>query len=82
MIFKTALKIKRDIDMIQKPFIDNEEILHSIFNFYLPQYKRKNISLITAVKTNLVDNIVVDYRMDFINHHFFMLLEIQELDPR
>ena len=36
----------------------------------------------TAVKRTLVNKIVVDHRTDFINHPYFMLLEIQEIDPR
>lgn len=36
----------------------------------------------TAVRKNLTDKIVVDHRTDLINHPYFMLLEIRELDPQ
>lgn len=35
----------------------------------------------TAMKKTLIDKIVIDHRIDIINHLYFMLLEIQELDP-
>ncbi len=38
--------------------------------------------LITTVRNNIVDKIVIDYRTDLIKHPYFMLLEIQKLDPQ
>ncbi len=35
----------------------------------------------TTVRKTLVNKIVVDQKTDLINHHYFMLLEIQEIDP-
>ena len=35
----------------------------------------------TTVKKNLIDKIVVDHGTDFVNHLYFMLLEIRKLDP-
>lgn len=54
--------------------------MHGGFNFYWPQAERKNIRVITVVKRVLVDKIVVDHRTDLINHPYFILLEIQEID--
>ena len=34
----------------------------------------------TAMKKELVDKIVVDHRTNLVNHPYFMLLEIRELD--
>ena len=36
----------------------------------------------TAMRKNLVDKIMVDHRTDLVNHPYFMLLEIHELDPQ
>ena len=36
----------------------------------------------TAIRKDLVDKIVVDHRTDLIDHPYFMLLEICELDLR
>lgn len=82
MALKTALSVNAGIVMIQEPFIGNREISHSGFNFYWPQGERKDVRVMTAVRKNLVDKIVIDHRTDLINHPYFMLLEIRELDPR
>ena len=82
MALETTLSIKAGIVMIQELFIGNWKISHSEFNFYWPQGERKNIRIMTTVRKNLVDKIVVDHRMDLVNHLYFMLLELQELDPQ
>ncbi len=81
MALETGLSVEAGIVMIQEPFIGNREISHSGFNFYWPQGERKNIRVMTAVRKTLVDKIMVDHRTDLINHPYFMLLEIQKLDP-
>ena len=82
MALETALSIGAGIVMVQEPFIGNREICHSEFRLYWPQGERKEIRVMTAVKEDLGDKIVVDHRTDLINHPYFMLLEIRELDPR
>ncbi len=82
MALETGLSVEAGVVMIQEPSIGSREISHSGFNFYWPQGERKNIRVMTAVRRTLVDKIVVDHRTDLINHPYFMLLEIQELDPR
>lgn len=34
------------------------------------------------MKGNLIDKFVLDHKKNFINHLYFMLPEIQELDPQ
>ena len=80
MALETALSVEAGIIIIQEPFIGNQEISHSGFNFYWPQGERKNMRVMTAVRKNLADKIVVDHRTDLINHPYFMLIKIQELD--
>lgn len=82
MALETALTVKVGIVIIQEPFIGNREISHNGFNFYWPQDERKHIRVMTAGRRTLVDKIVVDHRTDLINHPYFMMLEIQELDPQ
>lgn len=36
----------------------------------------------TAVKKDLVDKVVVDHRMDLIDHLYFMLLEVCKIDSQ
>ena len=77
---KTALSTRAGIVMVQEPFIGNREISYSGFNFYWPQGERKNIRVITTVKKELVTKIVVNHKMNLVNHPYFILLEIRELD--
>ena len=82
MALETALSIRAGIIMVQEPFIGNREIAHSGFNFYWLQGEKKNIRVMTAMRKELVDKIIIDHRTDLFNHPYFMLLEIQELDPQ
>ena len=80
MALETLLSIGPGIVMVQEPFIGNQEISHSGFNFYQSQGEKKNIRVMMAVRKELVDKIVVDHKTDLVNHPYFLLLEIQELD--
>ena len=82
MALETALSVEACIVMVQEPFIGNREISHSGFNFYWPQGGKKNIRVMTEVRENLVDKIVVDHKTDLVKHPYFMLLETRERDPR
>ncbi len=82
MALETALSLKAGIVMIQEPFIGSREIYHSGFNLYWPKGERKNIRVMTAVKKDLVDKVVVDHKTDLIDHPYFMLLEVREIDSR
>lgn len=66
--------------MIQKLFINNQEIFYGRFNFYQPQKEKQNIRVIIVVKKNLVDKIVIDHRIDLVNYLYFILLKIQKLN--
>ena len=35
-----------------------------------------------ALKKNLVNKIVIDYKTDLVNHPYFMLLKIRKLNPQ
>lgn len=77
---ETALNIEVSIIVIQKLFISNWDKSHDGFNFYWPQGKRKNIKVMTSVRKNLTNKIVIDHRTNLINHLLLILLETQELD--
>ncbi len=42
----------------------------------------QNIRVMTAVKKDLVDKVVVDHRTDLIDYLYFMLLDVREIDSR
>lgn len=77
---KTRLSVGAGIVMLQKPFMSNRELCHSAFNFYWPQGNRTEIRVITVVRRDLLDKIVVEHKTDLVNHSYFILFEIRELD--
>ncbi len=80
MALETALNIGAGIVMLQEPFLGNWELSHSAFNLYWPQEDRTAIRVMTAVRRDLEDKIVVEDSRDLVNHLYFMLLEIRDLD--
>ncbi len=79
---KTTLNLEAGIVIVQKPFIDNQEICYSRLNLYLSQRERKNIRVMIGVRKDLLDKFLVDHRTDLINHLYIILLEIHEFDPQ
>lgn len=68
--------------MMQEPFIGCREICYSGFNLYWPKGERKNIRVMTTVKKVLIDKGVINHRTNLIDHPYFMLLEVCEIDSR
>lgn len=77
MALEIILSIETDIIIVQKPFIGNQKIFHSKFNFYWPKKERKNIKIMIAIKKKQYT-----IKQDFVNYLYFILLKIQELDPK
>lgn len=82
MALETAFTIKAGMVMLQEPFLGNRELSHSAFNFYWPQGERSEIRVMTAIRKDLVDKFVVENRTNLVNHPYFILLEIRELDKQ
>ena len=82
MALETALDIGAGIALLQEPFIGNRELAHSAFNFYWPQADKAAIRVVTVVRKDLLDKIVVEHRTDLVNHPYFVFLEIRDLDKQ
>lgn len=68
MALEAALDIGAGIILLQEPFIGNRELVHSAFHFYWPQGERTAIRVMTAMRKDLLDKIVVEHRTDLVNH--------------
>ena len=79
---EAALSIGAGIVCLQEPFIGNRSITHSAFNFYWPGGLRTEARVLTAVKKELVDKIIVENRTDLIDHPYFLALDIRDMDSR
>lgn len=74
--------MEADIVILHEPFIGTYDISHMAFNLNWLQAKMQEIKIIMVVQNKLTNKIVVEYRMDLINHLYVMLFEIRKLDPR
>ena len=80
MALKTVLDLGAEIIILQELFIGNQELVHSTFNFYQPQGTKTVNRVMTAVKKDLLDKIVVEHRTELVNHLYITLLKIQNVD--
>lgn len=80
MRLKIALNIGAGIVMLQKPFINTQEISHNAFNLSWSQAEKKEIKVIIIIQKKFTNKIMVEYKTDLINHPYVMLLEICKLD--
>ena len=80
MGLKTALNIKTEMFLLQKSFIGNCKISHSAFHFYWLQEKRSEIRVVTSIRKDLIDKLIMENKTDLVNHLYFILREIWELD--
>ena len=77
-----AINIGAGIVCLQEPFIGNRNITHSVFNFYWPGGSRTEARVLTAVKKELANRIIVENRSDLVNHPYFLTLDIREMDSQ
>ncbi len=78
----TSLSIGAGIACLQEPFIGNRSISHSTFNFYWPTRLRHEALVLTAVKKELVSKIIMDNGTELVDHPYFWVLDIRDIDSR
>lgn len=79
---ETSLSIGAGIVCLQEPFIGSRSISHGAFNFYWPGGLRNEVRVLTAIKKELVNKIIVDNRTDLVDHPYFLTLDIRDVDSR
>lgn len=82
MALETAIIIRAGITIVEKLFIDNQEICYNRFNFFWPLGEKKEIRVLIAVKKDLKNKIMIDHKTYLIYHLYFMLLKICKLNPQ
>lgn len=80
MVLEIALSIGARLVILQEPFIGNRELAHSAFNIYWLQRNKTTIRVMIVVRNDLLDKIVVEYRTNLVNHSYFILLKVRNLD--
>ncbi len=79
-MLEMPLRIGAKIVNLQQPFIWNKSITHSAFNFYWSRGLKNKTQVLTTVKKELRDKIIVDNRTDLIDHPYLLTLDILDVD--
>ena len=67
---------------IQEPFIGQRDIQHNGFNLHWPGGERRNARVLTVIRKDLTNKIVVEKRSDLIDHPYLMVLDIKDLNQK
>lgn len=76
MVLETVLNIGVALVMLYESFISNQVLAHNVLSFSWSQKNRFAIKVMTAVKKNPLNKIVVKPKIDLINYSYFILLKI------
>lgn len=82
VLLATLLSIEAKIVYLQKPFIKNKSITHSAFNFYWQKKLKTEAQFFTTVKKKLMNKIIVENKIDLIDHPYFLAQDIRDMDSQ
>lgn len=79
---ESALSLGASVVCIQEPFVGKLAISHSGFDFYWPEDggDRKNIRVLTAVRKDVVNQVIFENRSDLARHPYCMILDIKDVE--
>lgn len=80
MALETALNIRASIEMWKDLFVSSQKICDIAFNSYWPTKERNRIKVMSVMKIDLKDKIVLEHRTALIQYFHFMLLQVWELE--
>ena len=82
--FEAGLSLEAEIVCIQEPFLGNRHVSHSGFNLYWSSGtdNRKNMRVLTAVRKDILNRVLIENRTDLVSHPYCLVLDIKELHPR
>ncbi len=80
---EAGLGLDAAIVCIQEPFLGKRDISHSGFNLYWPSGtdSQKDMRVLTAVRKNILNRVLIENRTDLINHPYCSVLDFKELHP-
>ena len=80
---EAGLGLDAAVVCIQEPFLGSRSISHSVFNLYWPSGtdNRKDMRVLTAVREDILDNVIIENRTDLVSHPYCMVLDIKERNP-
>ena len=79
---EAALEAGAEIACLQEPPVGKHDISHPGFLFYWPEGPREHARVVTAVRRDIVINVVIEARTDLVNHPYFIAVDIVEQGRR
>ena len=79
---EAALEAGAEIACLQEPPVGKLDISHPGFLFYWPEGPREHARVVTAVRRDIVVNVVIEARTDLVNHPYFIAVDIVERGRR
>jgi hypothetical protein len=73
-----GLQLGVSLACIQEPYIDRD-FSHPGYLFYWPEWVRKACRVMIAVQRDLLDQLIIEARMDLINHPYILTIDVWEL---
>src|ERR1700761_3257388 len=85
-VVHTALEAELEADAgiacLQEPPGGKHDSSHPGFLFYWPEGPREHARVVTAVRRNIVDRVVIEARTDLANHPYFIVVDVLEQGRR
>jgi hypothetical protein len=79
---EAALEAGAEIACLQEPLVGKHDISYPGFLFYWLEGPREHARVVTAVRRDIVVNMVIEARTDLINHPYFIAVDIVERGRR
>ena len=75
---EAALEAGAGLACLQEPPVGKHDISHPGFLLYWPECPREHARVVTAVRRDIVDRVVINARTDLVNHPYFVALDVVE----
>ena len=79
---EAALEAGAGIACLQEPPVGKHDISHLGFLFYWPEGLREHAQVVTAVRRNIVDRVMIKACTDLANHPYFIVVDVLEQGRR
>ena len=78
---QNAIDLGAGIVCIQEPFIGKRDLQHNAFVIMWPEGERKDARVLTAVRRDILNRVVVDNKSDLGSHPYIMIVDVRRNDP-
>ena len=62
--------------------LGRRDLVHAAFSQYWPEVSRIEARVMTAIRKDILNRVVMDNRTDLIAHSYFLAIDVREINPR